>query len=228
MLIFIHIKHYCGSNTIGAYCRQVIPLLLIVMCCACSTTSKGCLAINNPPPVSLYIVKIEGHTGLVFSSADVKQQKLPETADLEGMDFYKVGWGDFDYYQANDPSIWLGLKALFWPTDSVIHLVGIRGQLEKFFSDAQIIELELSTDAFSRIMEFVSDSFERNGNKKADSIKSERHYNGYFYRAKGRFYLFHTCNSWIAEALKAGGCDLTPRPICADSLFKHLLELRTN
>ena len=31
-----------------------------------------------------------------------------------------------------------------------------------------------------------------------------------FYAATGRYSLFYTCNSWIAEALRAGGCPITP------------------
>jgi len=36
--------------------------------------------------------------------------------------YLEVGWGDNDFYQAGEKRTDHTLKALFWPTDSVVHM----------------------------------------------------------------------------------------------------------
>ncbi len=208
------------------YYSRIFVTLFLMFFCSCSATGNRCLSNDKEKAIPLYVVKIEGHTGLIFNSAHMNQESLPEIADLPNMDFYKIGWGDFDYYQTSEPSSWLGLKALFWPTDAAIHLVGIDTSLERFFPSEQMIELPLSEDSYYKVIDFINSSFKRNGADKASATKSNKYYHSYFYPATGTFYMFRTCNTWIAEALNAGGCKFTHPPISANSLFEQLKLLR--
>jgi hypothetical protein len=44
--------------------------------------------------------------------------------------------GKSDYYQAADPGTWLALKAAFWPTPGVLHVVAFNGAVEGYFGAA--------------------------------------------------------------------------------------------
>lgn len=206
--------------------RYLAVLIIMLSLTGCSASGKGCLAPAGSQTKSIYALKIGGHTGLIFKAAELDLGLFPELSDLPEMQFYKLGWGDFDYYQDPNPSAWLGLKALFWPTDAAIHLVGVKDSPERTFSGAEIIELPVTKESFHKISDHVSGFFNRNEGEAAKSTQAGFYEKSYFYPAKGTFYFLNTCNSWTAKALSAGGCSFTPLPITAGSLFNQIKQIK--
>lgn len=199
----------------------LIPLLLSA--CAAVETSLPLVTENG---LSVQVIDHSRHAGLALRTSDIVAGMIPERADFTGAAYLEFGWGDWDYYQADDPGIWLTLKAALWPTASVLHLVGSFGNPASEFPGAYVIVLKLRPDAYGRLLQFVHDSFDRQGKGKAPLLGRGHGSSSGFYPARGRFHIFHTCNGWVAEALEEAGLDLGwPRPITADQLMKRIRGL---
>jgi uncharacterized protein (TIGR02117 family) len=196
-------------------------LICLLLCSACTGSSKvPSFSAGNEPLASIYLINHGKHTGLAVRKADIPTRLWPESRDFPDADYLELGWGDWDYYQADDPGLWLALKAAFWSTGSVLHVVGVKGSVADRFAGYEIIRLELAPDGFAKLMNYVHQSFARNGETKASPIGPGYGLGSRFYPARGEFHLYNTCNGWVARALEAAGYPMGVfRPVTADQLM---------
>jgi uncharacterized protein (TIGR02117 family) len=171
----------------------------------------------------VFVVHNNWHAALVVQKADLSQTLVPEQGHFPEAEYLEIGWGDRDYFPATEESVGLALRAAFWSRGSVLHVVGFRGALRDYFTVGEIIELALSPEAFRRLSEFVSASFSRGHPSMPAQSQPGLVAAGRFYPAAGRFSILRTCNTWIAEALKSAGLDISPRyVITAASLARQI------
>jgi uncharacterized protein (TIGR02117 family) len=171
----------------------------------------------------IFVLHNNWHAALVVRKTDFTQRLVPEKDHFPEAEYLEIGWGDRDYFPATEESVGLALRAAFWSRGSVLHVVGFKTSVRDYFPDGEIIELALSPEAFRRLSEFVSASFSRgNSSIPAQSQPGLVPY-ARFYPAAGRFSILNTCNTWIAEALKSAGLDITPSyVITAASLVRQV------
>lgn len=48
--------------------------------------------------------------------------------------YLEFGWGDKYFYQAENPTVGLGIKAILWSTKSVVHVVALPLRPDEYFS----------------------------------------------------------------------------------------------
>lgn len=195
-------------------------LLLCLLCSACAVPTKDTqLLAQKEPSASIYVVNHGKHAGLIVRRADIPQGLWPESGDFPGTDYLEVGWGDWDYYQADAPGLWLTLKAALWPTASVLHVVGVKGSVADRFAGFEVIRLDLARSGFARLADYIHRSFARHGAEKAAPVGPRLYGDNLFYPARGKFHIFNTCNAWLARALEAAGYPMGIfRPVTADQL----------
>lgn len=196
-------------------------LICLLLCSACTGPSKvPSFSAGNEPLASIYLINHGKHAGLAVRKADIPPGLWPETKDFPYADYLELGWGDWDYYQADDPGLWLTLKAAFWPTASVLHVVGVKGSIADRFAGYEIIRLELAPSGFAKLVDYIHQSFARNGETRARPIRPGYGQGSLFYPARGKFHIYNTCNSWVARALEAAGYSMGAfRPVTADQLM---------
>lgn len=205
--------------------RAGVLLFILMSACAVPETSPwidevdrvGNERVKNSLPGEdgaarkpVYLVSHGWHAGIVVRRADLPAALWPESEDFPGAEYLEVGWGDRDYYQAREPGIWLMLKAAFWPTPSVLHIVGFSAPVASYFPHSEVVELELSQHGFERLAGFVHDRFDRNGAARAARLGPGLYGLSGFYPAHEKFHLFNTCNVWTARVLRAAGLPVTP------------------
>lgn len=186
--------------------RAVFLKLLIVLLMGCATPADD----RYPPTeaetaATIHVVGRGWHTGIVVRRADIPPGVWPESADFAEAEYLKVGWGDRDYYPAAEFSAWYGIKALFWPTPSVLHVLGFSGPPARRFPGDEVVALPLTRDGVERLARFIDASHERDGAARATPVAPSREGPGWFYPSNRTFHLFDTCNVWTAEALRAAG-----------------------
>jgi len=171
-----------------------------VLCCLlCSCAASPVAMLPEAPAVtSVFLVPQGGHTGIAVRRADIPAPLVPEKRDFPDADFLEFGWGDRDFYMAETAGPWLAFKAAFFPTPSAVHVAGIRGALDAYFPQSEIVEVRLSRLALERLLRYVHDAFERDG------AAAEPLGRG-FYAGRDTFHLLRTCNVWTAGALRAAG-----------------------
>ncbi|UVJ45645.1 DUF2459 domain-containing protein [Pseudomonas sp. LS1212] len=179
-------------------------------------TLFGCATATAPPRVegggwrSLYVVNHGLHTGLAIARPDLLQV-LPALAEAFGDgDFVEFGWGDEAFYRAPQATLGLALRALFGSTASVLHVVKIAGDPRRRFAGSEVIEVRVTEDGYRRLLAFVTGTFTHSATGTLAALGPGLYGESRFYQAEGSYSLFYTCNTWVAEALAASGCPMSP------------------
>jgi uncharacterized protein (TIGR02117 family) len=150
----------------------------------------------------IYVVSHGWHTGFIIPAADV-QSRLPEIKErFSKAQYIEFGWGDKGFYQAKEITTSLALRAILWPTKSVLHVVGI--------PNSDVKELFLSSEEMTRLIQFISESFARDKTESLLPTKLGIYGNSQFYKGVGNYYLMNTCNKWTAKGLKSVGLNIYP------------------
>jgi uncharacterized protein (TIGR02117 family) len=174
----------------------------------------------------VFVVHDNWHSAIVVRTADLSAEILPEIKDFPGADYLEFSWGDRDYFPHPAPGVGLTLKAAFWSSGSILHVVGVRGSPADSYPNAEIITIALPAARFNRLMRFVSGTFSRFHPDTAGEALPGLSPNARFYLAQGNFSIFRTCNTWVAEALQAAELPITPTwVITAASLGRHARPL---
>jgi uncharacterized protein (TIGR02117 family) len=185
-----------------------VVLALVLAACG------GPVAAVDPPrdaqpAIPVWVVAHGWHAGLAVRAGDVPTRLWPERGDIEGAQYFEVGWGDRAYWQADNPGLRLAVEALLIPTPSVVRLIGIEMPPAAAFPGAEVIEIGLSRASFERLLRFVDETFARTGAGRAPALAAPSP-NIRFYPAHGTYHVFRTSNTWTARALRAAGVDITP------------------
>ncbi len=161
-------------------------------------------------PVPVYVVQVGWHAGLVVETEHLSDtfpvhEQMPEAAYL------KIGWGDDKYYPDPDPTFWVLLRAVFWPSRSVLHVVGMDVPVANYFPGSEVITLHLSEKGMEQLTEFVVHYFRRDDDDGKPIYHSYGRYGkSAFFKARGRYYIPKTSNVWTARALRSAGVPITP------------------
>jgi len=203
-------------------------LLLAVTALAACTSSEPHIddapAGGGSPPVAIYVVAHEGHTGIAVPRADIPAGLWPESRDFPQADYVEVGWGDRDYYYGRDQGAWGTLSAALWPTPSVLHVAGVHGPPAQYFRESEVVELMLSREGFVRLIRYFDAAHERSGSAAVASLGPGLYGNSRFYPGWESFHIFRTCNVWTARGLRAAGLSIHD-PITRDRLMSQAREI---
>ncbi|SDE24181.1 TIGR02117 family protein [Niabella drilacis] len=166
-----------------------------------------------PKTVTAFVLSNGVHTDIVLPVASVEKnwsRTFPYQYTLSRDTVYQwmaVGWGDKGFY-LNTPE-WkdLTFKTAFRATtglgETALHVT--------YYKDIQENErcrkLILSEGQYRKLVRYIEASLDRDSLGNAVYIATHAQYNrdDAFYEAKGAYSLFHTCNSWTNDGLKAAG-----------------------
>lgn len=162
-------------------------------------------AVSGEGNITIYVTSNGWHSAIVVSRAILPPGAIPEAADFPGAIYLSLSWGDAEYYPAPHPTSGMTLRAVLQPTPAVIHLAGLRSHPRDAFPTDEVVEIKIPTRGFGNLVAYLDGTFARDGAQRAQSIAPGLDGFSLFYRAKGDFHLFNTCNTWTARGLKAGG-----------------------
>lgn len=210
--------------------RRSLQYALLLACAvlsACASVSAG----RYPPPAAriattVYVAASGWHADLIVPRAAIPRGLVPEAEDFPHVRYLRIGWGDRDFYTSTEFSIWYGLKALFWPTPSVLHVVGFSRPPAEQYPQDEIVALPLTGEGARRLFRYLSAAFERAGAARAPRLVESPYGDGWFYPAERPFHLFRTCNVWTAEALRAAGLPVRARlALTTESVMRQVRPL---
>jgi len=191
---------------------RVILLISLLVVSACSTQPHVVkqTEISVPAPKEIYIVSHGWHTGFIVPASTI-QSLLPQLRDrFPDTPYMEFGWGDKSYYQAEEVTFGLTMKAIFWPTESVVLAVAVPEKPDINSSDGEIETLCLDNSQYSLLIDFIEQSFFKDGDGKIMKSNDGTDGDSQFYQGVGEYYLMNTCNTWTAKGLKSAGLDISP------------------
>ena len=205
-----------GLALTAAACRSRLrPLALAA---GLLLASAGCLAqgpVLAPPPVgepavTVHVVGHGWHVGLALRREEIPEASWPEHAHFPPAAFLEVGWGDRAFYETPDAGAWLAVRAAVASEQSVLHVTGLARAPAEAWPGAEIVTLRLSPGQAAALARFVSAAYARDAAGEPVDLGPGLFPLSRFYAATGRYSAFYTCNRWVADALLAAGCPMTP------------------
>lgn len=185
----------------------LIPALLLFTACSGPITElyPGDQAKRTIP---VFIVSHGWHVAIAIESAYIKPY-LPYHEQQPDAKYLMFGWGDKRYYTNRNAGTWLMLRAAFFPTQSVLHVVGVNQPLEQYFRSSTIVRVMISRQGAEQMSKYIANQFRiTDGSLKvaADGLYP----NSIFFEAKGSYYFPKTSNKWTARVLRKSGFPITP------------------
>ena len=168
---------------------------------------------GHPEEVEIFILTNGVHTDIVMPVSNTHidwsayfptQNTRAKASDNK---YISLGWGDKGFYLETptwaDLKASVALKAAFALSNSAIHAT----YYNEMHVSESCVRLMVSADQYKRLTEFVQSSLDLDASGKSIWINTDAVYgdSDAFYEARGSYSLFHTCNTWANNALKACG-----------------------
>ncbi len=205
--------------------KSLITIILMLCHAKLKAEGKPDVTIGEQQYV-VYVVQSRWHTGIILHTNDVDSLIWPEITAYKHREYIDIGWGDEKFYQAQNNLFPLALRAALWPTSSVLQIYAFSLPLRRSYGeDARILKVPITRQALDNLTKFLSDSYKRDTNGKAQTSTVYGDTSLYF-RAKRNYHLFRTCNTWVAKGFKVAGYDV--RSFCilnANQLFRQLRKI---
>lgn len=187
-------------------------LTLLLILTACSNKPDFIQHKKENKPLrnnTVFVVGHGWHTGFVIpaSKANIRLPFLKKR--FKNTAYYEFGWGDKGFYQANEITTGLSIQALFWPTETVMHVVALKKDPLKYFKSSRIVKFKLSDSELFSLIHFIKNSFFHNKSGNVFSLTKGLYGNSQFYKGEGDYYLMNTCNKWTAKGLKSSGFNIS-------------------
>ena len=161
--------------------------------------------LASETPRTVYVINHGAlHTGLAVRRSDIPRGIWPTNRDYSGFKYLEVGWGDDDGYRKPLTS-GIAVKALAGSKRTVLLSDGfgtLREKLEK--PKFSVLEVDLSAEGFSRLCQHIEQTYA------LDDTGQPIRLGPGWYRARGAYSAFRTCNTWVAMGLRKAGCPITP------------------
>ena len=176
---------------------------------------------NSKEEVAIYIKTNGVHTDIVVPIRNAqndwsKEVQFSNTTSADTSSQYlAMGWGDKGFYL--ETPTWADLKAsvafnaAFGLSTTAIHATFY----QKMVEDESCRKIMISNEQYSRLIKYISDSFQKDESGHFLNIKTTANYGqtDAFYEANGSYSMLHTCNTWANNSLKSCGqkaCLWTP------------------
>ncbi len=210
----------------GAWVRIMAIISLGIFGCGERVGNLFIPASSEPVLEEIYIAKHTWHTGIIlkrstFNNLSVLKEVYP------GAEYLEIGWGDLDFFTSEKATPGMALKAMLWPTGSVLLVMPYYQHPSKYFDENKLIELTLPAEGYHKLLNYFNRSFALDQAGKIIPIESDSDVGGRFYLSVEKYYLFKTCNVWTARAIKEGGFSIVPfYALSSGNLMKQLRKKR--
>ena len=157
----------------------------------------------------IYVVSHGWHTGVVVAKENISPALTFLNPYFGDGKFYEIGWGDKGFYQAEEITSGLSLKAILWPTESVMHIVSLSASPDKVFPNSETIKVTISGAGHEKHNQAILASFAKTENGEVVKTGKGLYGDSLFFEGDGYFFMTNTCNTWVSEMLFAAGLPMS-------------------
>lgn len=185
---------------------------VFILCVQCAAPIKNLYPPRNDISESkrIYIIKYEWHTGIAFNRKEASPYLPLLNDEFSKVKFIEVGWGDKAYFMADKGTMLLAIKAVLWPTRSVLHVWGFNRDPVLVFGDSRVMEISVSDQGFINMIQYFNNSFAVDSDMQNIKMNKGKDGLSQYYLSNEKYYGFKTCNVWTAKAIRKTGYPITP------------------
>ena len=184
---------------------RVVVIGCLILLTLCTSHPPLVIHSDNQDKHTIYVVSHGWHAGLVLPKEVMQDDLSIMPLYFNDVEYYEFGWGDSGFYQHPDITVSLAAKALFWSSDSVMHVVAVPRHPNDYFANSTVIPMKLSQRQIELMVAFIAKSFAVDDNNRWRRIGPGLYGESRFFHANGIYHGLYTCNSWTAEALQVAG-----------------------
>lgn len=127
----------------------------------------------------------------------------PGFSDVGQYQYLMFGWGDHDFYRTGSMDPKTTSKALFWPSNTVLHVWGRKFHPRQLPKSYTVRGVAISQTEYRRLVAYLQSSFQTNPAGQLEAIGPGLAQSSHFFHANGPYSAINTCNHWTANALNA-------------------------
>ena len=189
-----------------------VPVTYIIVSLILTTITIDKKDKSSVSDKSIFLSTNGVHLGIILSKNDIDSNLLKGINNLETENYISFGWGDENFY-INTPT-WSDLtfnnafQAMFLKSTTLMHVTRYEQKRNDW------VEIRINENELQKLNNYILGTFKKDeyGNK---IILENKGYSAIddFYKAKGSYSCFKTCNTWINTGFKESGlksCYWTP------------------
>ena len=188
----------------------LLALSALLQQVAAARVGAAAAAVNDADAVTIHVVAHGWHSALIVPAAIVAPQQWPARTEFPDAEYFEVGWGDREYYQAAYPDLLRAFPGLMWPNPGVLQVVAFSGPPNHKFLGAPIATLRITRAGAQRLVEAIAASHERDAQGRFIAFGPSLYGEGRFYASVESFSLLVNCNVWVARRLRDAGVRIYP------------------
>jgi hypothetical protein len=170
--------------------------------------------------VFILVARRKWHIDVGFASADLDPSLAPVARRFPGASYLFFGFGDRHYLLAKKQGTPDMLGAL-WPGAALVLVTAIENTPSQAFGASHVMRLRV-TAAQAR----AAQAFIRHSLGGTEPYAAGPYASSLYFAATERYSALHTCNTWAAEALRAGGLPVrSGLVVFAGQLWRQLQRL---
>jgi uncharacterized protein (TIGR02117 family) len=184
----------------------LVPAVYIIISLILSSITIGRAELNAETNKVIYLSTNGVHLDIIMPIENIDKLLLQGIKHAQNEKYLSFGWGDENFY-INTPT-WADLtfsnafSAMFLKSSTLMHVTRHKNKSNNW------IEIKISEAELEKLNSYLQNSFELNEN----GIKMILENQGYssiddFYKAKGNYSIFKTCNSWANTGFKNSGLE---------------------
>jgi hypothetical protein len=179
-----------------------VGLAVVAVLNGCAGTTRP--SVTGPGRKTVYVVHHGTlHTGLTIARSDIPSGHWPASVDYAGSKYIEVGWGDDDGYR-KPLTAGIAMKALMGDPQTVLFAEGFRQSIGRKYRDWKftVLAVDLSDAGMMQLCDHIQETYAIDKNGEPIRLGDG------WYRARGTYSAFYTCNTWIATSLRKAGCPI--------------------
>lgn len=190
----------------------VIPIVYLVVSLILTEITIDRKATSTISNNTVFLNTNGVHLNIILSKNDMNSNLLKDLVYSETENYIAFGWGDENFYintpTWNDLTFSNAFQALFLKSSTLMHVTRYKQKQNDW------VKIEINKSELQKLNEYILNTFKKDEKGNKIILKNK----GYsrvddFYKAKGSYSCFKTCNSWINSAFKESelkSCYWTP------------------
>ena len=182
----------------------LIPIVYILISLLLTAIPVNTDETSEPSVATVYLNTNGVHLDVILPIESVEKELLYGLVFEPSERFLSFGWGDEDFYintpEWSDLTLSTALNAAFLNCPTLVHITRYRAKRSDW------IPVQVNLQQLTALNKYLLESFQPDelGEKQLLAGKGYTSRDN-FYRARGNYSCFKTCNSWVNTAFKESG-----------------------
>lgn len=187
---------------------RISVFFAVILLGACSAapveTAAPAARLAEPGAASLYVLRRGRHTDLVIPAMRLAEPLAGLQAEFPGARYFVFGFGDRQYVLATHQNLLHSLLAPL-PGAGLVLVTGLPDPPESVYGADHLAALEVEPQQLEAVERFIWDSLRQEPAGTVRPYLPGKLPGNVYYASTHTYWGFYTCNTWTAEALRAGG-----------------------